>query len=68
MSIEGLVDSIDKAQPEDEGCEFCGCNLWPKTFEVKVDVPEHAPERTREQTFLVCKNEWCKNFDRPIRI
>jgi len=57
MTIESIVDANEKAQPDDEGCEYCGCGLYPHTVE---------DEDGEERTYLQCTNEDCENYHKPV--
>lgn len=66
MTIESIVDANEKAQPDDEGCEYCSCGLYPHTVE---DGDENNPaldEYDNGDMILWCCNEECENYHKPV--
>jgi hypothetical protein len=58
MGVESIIDALDKSQPDDEGCEHCGCTLWPLTLPEPFDITVVRQGNT-ERTYLTCKNKEC---------
>jgi hypothetical protein len=61
MTVESIVDANEKAQPEDEGCEYCGCALYPHTEEDDI-----ISTSVFVSFVLRCENEECENYHKPV--
>jgi len=57
-SADELIDNSED-KDDDEGCEFCGCPLYPHTEIITNDTMKI------EKTYLVCRNMECSNFNSP---
>ena len=64
MTIESIVDANEKAQPDDEGCEYCGCGLYPH----EIETVDEAVSATLNigSVILYCTNEECENYHKPV--
>jgi hypothetical protein len=79
MTVESIVDANEKAQPDDEGCEYCGCGLYPHEY-TEEEIVEHERIEIEEGILppwgyhrgnvpiivLWCTNEDCENYHKPV--
>jgi hypothetical protein len=55
-SLEDLVDD-NEDRKDDQGCEYCGCPLYPHTESIIVKGEE------KEITYLRCRNQECSQYN-----
>jgi len=68
MTTENLVDQHERSEPDDEGCEYCGCGLYPHTIS-EEDADEGFPissDHNIGDQILWCNNEDCENWHQPV--